>query len=236
MESLRASKQDSSKRSGFPFFSKAPRKSTGGGLDTNVPKHLELQALEIARLGQSVRQLAGAGQYAEALEAAKQRLALTEKTYGQEHILTATCLNDVATFLQAYSRFDDAEALLETARLAAQAAEHDCAIKLLVKWWQSEQRRGTVAATEQSSWMSGGNANREVMITSLPIRYRHAELAAVGDGENDAEMLRAAALGVAVANAGAAAMGAADVVVASNDAGGAAQAIRMALALAPPVR
>ena len=35
------------------------------------------------------------------------------------------------------------------------------------------------------------------------------------------EMLRAAALGVAVANAGAAAMGAADVVVASNDAGGA---------------
>ena len=63
-----------------------------------------------------------------------------------------------------------------------------------------------------------------------------SELAAVGDGENDAEMLRAAALGVAVANAGAAAMGAADVVVASNDAGGAAQAIRMALALASPVR
>jgi Cof subfamily protein (haloacid dehalogenase superfamily) len=63
-----------------------------------------------------------------------------------------------------------------------------------------------------------------------------SELAAVGDGENDAEMLRAAALGVAVANAGAAAMNAADVVVASNDAGGAAQAIRMALALASPVR
>ena len=63
-----------------------------------------------------------------------------------------------------------------------------------------------------------------------------SELAAVGDGENDAEMLRAAALGVAVANAGAAAMSAADIVVASNAAGGAAQAIRMALALAPPVR
>ena len=63
-----------------------------------------------------------------------------------------------------------------------------------------------------------------------------SELAAVGDGENDAEMLRAAALGVAVANAGAAAMSAADIVVASNDAGGAAQAIRMALALASPVR
>ena len=41
---------------------------------------------------------------------------------------------------------------------------------------------------------------------------------------------------LAVANAGAAAMGAADIVVASNDEGGAAQAIRMALALAPPVR
>ena len=63
-----------------------------------------------------------------------------------------------------------------------------------------------------------------------------SELAAVGDGENDAEMLRAAALGVAVANAGDAAMSAADIVVASNDDGGAAQAIRMALALAPPVR
>ena len=60
-----------------------------------------------------------------------------------------------------------------------------------------------------------------------------SELAAVGDGENDAEMLRTAALGVAVANAGAAAMDAADVVVASNDDGGAAQAIRMALALRP---
>ena len=41
---------------------------------------------------------------------------------------------------------------------------------------------------------------------------------------------------VIMLDAGGAAMGAADVVVASNDAGGAAQAIRMALALAPPVR
>ena len=62
-----------------------------------------------------------------------------------------------------------------------------------------------------------------------------SELAAVGDGENDAEMLRAAALGVAVANAGRRGAGAA-LVVASNDEGGAAQAARMALALAPPAR
>ena len=61
-----------------------------------------------------------------------------------------------------------------------------------------------------------------------------SELAAVGDGENDAEMA-GGALGVAVARARRT-MSAADVVVASNDAGGAAQAIRMALALAPPVR
>ena len=84
-------------------------------LDTALPKHLELQGHEIARLGQSVRQLAGAGQYAEALEAARQRLSLTEQTYGHEHILTATCLNDVATFVQAYGRFDEAEALFERA-------------------------------------------------------------------------------------------------------------------------
>ena len=59
-----------------------------------------------------------------------------------------------------------------------------------------------------------------------------ADLLAVGDGENDADMLRRAALGVAVGNAGAAAADAADVVVAPNDAGGAAQALYMAIALA----
>ena len=62
-----------------------------------------------------MRQLAGSSQYAEALDAAQQRLTLAEKTYGQEHILTATCLNDVATFLQAYGRFEEAEALFERA-------------------------------------------------------------------------------------------------------------------------
>ena len=59
-------------------------------------------------------------------------------------------------------------------------------------------------------------------------------LLAVGDGENDAEMLSRAALGVAVANAGPAATDAADVVVAANDDGGAAQALYMGLALADP--
>ena len=32
-----------------------------------------------------------------------------------EHILTATCLNDVATFLQAFQRFDEAEQRFERA-------------------------------------------------------------------------------------------------------------------------
>ena len=85
------------------------------GLDTSLPKHLELQGLEIGRLGQLVRAQAGEAKYVEALATAQQRLDLTEKTYGMEHILTATCLNDVATFLQAFQRFDEAEQKFERA-------------------------------------------------------------------------------------------------------------------------
>ena len=85
------------------------------GLDLSLPRHLEAQGAEIARMGQHVRQLAGEAKYAEALETAQQRLALTERTYGGEHVLMATCLNDVATFVQAYGRFDEAEALFERA-------------------------------------------------------------------------------------------------------------------------
>ncbi|KAH7622674.1 putative Endoribonuclease YBEY, chloroplastic [Nannochloris sp. 'desiccata'] len=47
----------------------------------------------------------------------------------------------------------------------------------------------------------------------------------IGDGENDVEMLRLCGLGVAVGNAGAAARAAADVMVASNDEDGVAEAI-----------
>ena len=49
---------------------------------------------------------------------------------------------------------------------------------------------------------------------------------AVGDAENDVSMLRAAGLGVAMGNATAEALDAADVVVADNDHGGVAEAIR----------
>lgn len=48
---------------------------------------------------------------------------------------------------------------------------------------------------------------------------------AIGDGENDVEMLRLCGLGVAVGNAGAAARAVADVVVESNDDDGVAEAI-----------
>lgn len=48
---------------------------------------------------------------------------------------------------------------------------------------------------------------------------------AIGDGENDVEMLKLCGLGVAVGNAGSAARSVADVVVASNDEDGVAQAI-----------
>ena len=48
---------------------------------------------------------------------------------------------------------------------------------------------------------------------------------AIGDGENDVEMLQLCGLGVAVGNAGAAARSVADVVVGSNDEDGVAEAI-----------
>ena len=85
------------------------------GLDTSLPKHLEAQGLEIGRLGQLVRQLAGEAKYEEALGAAQRRLTLAEQTYGVEHILTATCLNDVATFLQAFARFEESREMFERA-------------------------------------------------------------------------------------------------------------------------
>jgi hydroxymethylpyrimidine pyrophosphatase-like HAD family hydrolase len=49
---------------------------------------------------------------------------------------------------------------------------------------------------------------------------------AMGDGENDVEMLQMCGLGVAMGNAGPAAKSAADVVVATNDNQGVAEAIR----------
>lgn len=114
IEALRAPPKKKSGFAGF-FEELTGAKPANDGLDTTLPKHLEAKGAEVARLGASVRELAGAGQYAEALQAAQQRLALTEQVYGAEHILTATCLNDVATFVQAYGRFDEAEALFERA-------------------------------------------------------------------------------------------------------------------------
>jgi hydroxymethylpyrimidine pyrophosphatase-like HAD family hydrolase len=49
---------------------------------------------------------------------------------------------------------------------------------------------------------------------------------ALGDGENDIEMLQMAGWGVAVSNAGPGLKAVADVVVGSNDEGGVAQAIQ----------
>ena len=53
-----------------------------------------------------------------------------------------------------------------------------------------------------------------------------SDVVAVGDGNNDVEMLRLAGAGVAVGNASEAALAAADHVVASSDEGGVAEAIR----------
>ena len=94
---------------------RGPKNANAKGLDMSLPKHLEAQGVEIGRMGQQVRQLAGEAKYQEALDVAQRRLGLTERTYGAEHVLTATCLNDVATFVQAYGRFDEAEHLFERA-------------------------------------------------------------------------------------------------------------------------
>lgn len=66
----------------------------------------------------------------------------------------------------------------------------------------SELRRVAKAIESELSQIDGArdvNANREVMITSLPIRYRHAELAAVGLSPADAaEQVREAMYGEVV--------------------------------------
>ena len=66
----------------------------------------------------------------------------------------------------------------------------------------SELRRVAKAIEGELSQIDGArdvNANREVMITTLPIRYRHAELAAVGLSPADAaEQVREAMYGEVV--------------------------------------
>ena len=62
-----------------------------------------------------VRELFGGGKYDEALALAEERLRLSEGVYGREHAMTATCINDVATFEQVLARYERAEALFEQA-------------------------------------------------------------------------------------------------------------------------
>ena len=83
------------------------------------------QAAQAAQLAQTAEQQALHAEQ-QALQAAQQRLGLAEQTYGHEHILTATCLNDVATFVQAYGRFDEAEALFERASKLQRKLLGDC--------------------------------------------------------------------------------------------------------------
>ena len=62
-----------------------------------------------------MRELFGAARYAEALDVARERLRLASAAYGDEHAMTATCLNDVGTFLQVFGQSDDAEKMFEQA-------------------------------------------------------------------------------------------------------------------------
>lgn len=74
-------------------------------------------------------------------------------------------------------------------------------------------------------------AGLRTLLHDLGISPEH--VMAIGDGENDVEMLRLAGLGVAVGNAMPAARAAADVVVASNDADGVAEAVERFVLNAP---
>jgi len=68
----------------------------------------------VHQLGARVRELFAGGQFGDALGVAERRLDLCRRTYGAEHAMYATCLNDVATFEQVFARYDRAEALPET--------------------------------------------------------------------------------------------------------------------------
>jgi len=84
-------------------------------VDTSLPRHLEAQGAEVHQLGARVRELFAGGQFRDALGVAERRVDLCRRTYGSEHAMYATCLNDVATFEQVFARYDRAEALFEEA-------------------------------------------------------------------------------------------------------------------------
>ena len=62
-----------------------------------------------------MRKLFGESKFADALRLSEERLRLSVTCFGEEHAMTATCLNDVATFEQCFKRFDRAEELFERA-------------------------------------------------------------------------------------------------------------------------
>jgi Cof subfamily protein (haloacid dehalogenase superfamily) len=110
-----------------------------------------------------------------------------------------------------------------------------------LRWRISQQLQGAVMMTEAN--LSGmlevlpAGSGKGVGVKAL---LRHLDLSAtgmlaIGDGENDLDMVRMAAIGVAVANADSHLRAAADHVVASNDENGVAEAIeRFVLAPSTP--
>ena len=89
MESMRQPKRERTSGGLAGWFGGGKSRASTDGVDATLPKHLELQGLEIARLGQLVRTLAGEGKYPEALDAARQRLTIiaeAEGTLGQNRL------------------------------------------------------------------------------------------------------------------------------------------------------
>jgi|TARA_B100000513_G_scaffold66710_2_gene26427 tetratricopeptide (TPR) repeat protein len=87
---------------------------------------LEAKGAECARLGSQVRQLFSEKRFTDALTMAENRLELSKSAYGIEHAMTATCLNDVATFEQFFQRYERAEELFEQASRIQRKLLGDC--------------------------------------------------------------------------------------------------------------
>jgi Cof subfamily protein (haloacid dehalogenase superfamily) len=100
-----------------------------------------------------------------------------------------------------------------------------------LRWQLNMQLNGTarlmqagVAATVEILPKNGSKATA-LKALFKELKIAPAQVLAIGDGENDIEMLQTAGIGVAVKNAHANVQGAADHVVASNDEDGVAEAI-----------
>lgn len=102
-------------------------------------------------------------------------------------------------------------------RAAAAIAQLECGVQLL--------ERGNYGTAELSVFAPAASKGNALLWLANYLGIAAEETIAIGDGVNDVSMLRAAGLGVAMGNAWPAAKQAADVVTASNEEHGVAEAL-----------